>query len=110
MKLKLKKMKKPTSPRIFDSSRLKDVAIKEAFSIELSNRFHALSEMPADDVDDYCLKVSETFIKTGEETLGYKEKTRKPWISDNSWKLILDRKDTKQKLLGCQDEKKEDLQ
>ena len=33
-----------------------------------------------------------------------------PWISDNSWKLILDRKDTKQKLLGCQDEKKEDLQ
>ena len=71
-------MKKPTSLRILNSSRLKDVAIKEAFSIKLSNRFHALSEMPAADVDDYCLKMSETFIKTGEETLGYKEKTRKP--------------------------------
>ena len=96
-------MKKATSPRMLDYSRLKHIGKKEAFSLLICKK-DALSEISDNNVDDYCQKVSEAFKKTCKETLGYKEKTRKPWTSDNFWKLVSHRKVTKQKLLGCQDE------
>ena len=54
IRIKLKKAKKDKTARQFDSSRLRDPAVKEAFAIELSNRFHALTDLHTNDVDEYC--------------------------------------------------------
>ena len=100
LKLKLKKMKRAPRERLFNSQKLKDPATQQAFSIELSNRFHLLNDIPADDLDDYCNKVQETFLTTSEITLGYQESKRKPWISETTWELIEERRKLKYSALA----------
>ena len=37
-------------------------------------------------------KLREAMAAAGEEVLGYKKSLREAWISDNTWKLISERK------------------
>ena len=87
--------------RLFNSTQLKDPAAREAFSIELSNRFHLLSDLPIDDLDKYCSKDQESFTSTSEEVLGYKVNVKKPWIGKDTWDLIEERRNLKHKLLAA---------
>ena len=81
-KLRLTLRKTPRE-RLYNSQKLKDPATQQAFSIELSDRFHLPSKIPADDLDDHCKKVQETILETSKHTLGYQEyHNMKPWISD----------------------------
>ena len=110
IRLKLKKTTQKTTPRLFDSAKLRDKNTKEAFSIELSNRFHLLQEVPIDDLNLYCTKIQEMFTTASECTLGYKSVKRKPWISDDTWKLIEERKVIKQRKIAnsnCERSKEE---
>ena len=100
IKIKLKRTKKSHAPRLFDSAKLKDLTTRETFRIELSNRFHLLSDIPIDDLDAYCKNVQDTFTNTSEQTLGYKTFQRKPWISDHTWKLIEERRIMKQRMIA----------
>jgi hypothetical protein len=43
-------------------------------------------------------KIKTTFQHISENTLGQEDNTRKDWISDNTWKMIERRKQTKGKL------------
>ena len=103
VRIKLKKVRKDKTARQFDSRRLKDPAVKEAFAIELSNRFHALTDFYPEDIDEYCCQVHQTFVETSEETLGYSQNLKKTWISDDTWTLIKDRGLLKQRMLTCTD-------
>ncbi|GFR62620.1 endonuclease-reverse transcriptase [Elysia marginata] len=108
LRLKLKIKKKHQPPILFDSAKFKNPASKEAFSnsIELSNRFHLLNEIPIDDLDEYCSQVQDAFTNTSEQTLGYKKTAKKPWIRDETWKLIEERKRVKQGFLSSQGEQR----
>ena len=100
LRLKLKKVKQAKKEQLFNSQKLKDAATHQKFSIELSNRFHLLDDIPADDLNNYCNKVQEAFLHTSEKTLGYQESHRKPWISDDTWKLIEERRCLKHSVLS----------
>ena len=104
LRLKLKRTKKEATQKLFNSMKLRDPNTRDAFSIELSNSFHLLNEIPVDDLNEYCKKVKDTFISTSQLTLGFKEVSRKPWISDQTWNLIEERKALKQRILACKEE------
>ena len=72
--------------------------------MELSNRFRLLDDIPVDDLNEYCTKVKDTFTSTSHLTLGYRDVSRKPWISDQTWQLIGERRTLKQRMLGSKDE------
>ena len=104
LRLKLKRTKKEPTQRLFNSLKLRDPETRKAFSIELSNRYHLLDELPIDDLNDYCNKVRDTFTGTSQLTLGFKDVSRKPWISDETWQLIDERKALKQRILSSNEE------
>ncbi|GFR98567.1 hypothetical protein ElyMa_001021900 [Elysia marginata] len=74
--------------------------MRETFSIEVSNRFHPLSHLPIDALDEYCKDVQEAFTATSKEMLGCKLNTMKPWICRHTWELIEKMKALKQNLLA----------
>ena len=84
LRLKLKKVKKQSTQRLFNSLKLRDPITRNAFSTELSNRFQLLEEIPVDELNEHCKKVRENFTSTSESTQGFKEVCRKPWISDQT--------------------------
>ena len=88
---------------MFNSLKLRDPITRNAFSMELSNRFQLLDEIPVDDLNEYCTKVKDTFTSTSQLTLGFRDVSRKPWLSDQAWQLIGERKTLKQSLLGSND-------
>ena len=104
LRLKLKRTRKEATQRLFNSLKLRDPTTRNAFSMELSNRFQLLDEIPVDDLNEYCTKVKDTFTSTSQLTLGFRDVSRKPWISDQTWQLIGERKTLKQRLLGSKDE------
>ncbi|VDI78053.1 Hypothetical predicted protein [Mytilus galloprovincialis] len=56
--------------------------------------------------------MSEIYLKTSEDILGYKNKERKEWISEKTWALIMERKLLKSKTnqaTGEQQERMKDL-
>ncbi|CAG2230220.1 unnamed protein product [Mytilus edulis] len=56
--------------------------------------------------------MSEIYLKTSEDILGYKNKERKEWISEKTWALIMERKLLKSKTnqaTGEQQERTKDL-
>ncbi|KAL1445995.1 hypothetical protein WDU94_003677 [Cyamophila willieti] len=67
-----------------------------AYKTQLLNRFEALRQ-DENDLEDNWTMIKEVFHKTSEETLGFKEKHKKPWISDETWKKIQERKQLKQR-------------
>ena len=105
----MKSTKKQATERLFNSMKLRDSNTRDVFSMELVNRYHLLNEIPIDDLNEYCNKVKETFISTSQVTLGFKEISRKPWISDDTWTLIEERKAIKERILGCNDEERTTL-
>ena len=104
VRLKLRKVVRRNRERLFNSHRLKDPATQQAFSIELSDRYHFLNDIPIDDLDEYCAKIQETFLETSRSTLGYQENYRKPWISDNTWSLIEQRRSLREEILNRREE------
>ena len=103
IRMKLKKFKKKESERQFNSKKLREPGSREAFSIELSNRFHVLTNLDPGNIDDYCNQVHEAFVGTSEETLGFNQNNRKAWISDVTWNLIKERGNVRMRMLACTD-------
>ena len=45
--------------------------------------------------------MEKAYVKMAEEVLGYKKKKNKPWLSQETWALIDQRKVIKQKLISA---------
>ena len=86
IKIKLKRQKR------FDTSKLKDSVTEAQFETLLRNRFSALADTPPGAPEWWGKKLREAMAAAGEEVLGYKKSLREAWISDNTWKLISERK------------------
>ncbi|XP_076105824.1 uncharacterized protein LOC143074160 [Mytilus galloprovincialis] len=98
IRLKLRKNRYKTPSKIIDFGKLKQPEIQQNFNIELKNRFEVLQlEENEIDINSKWQHMSEIYLKTSEDILGYKNKERKEWISDKTWALIMERKVLKSK-------------
>ncbi|XP_046686856.1 craniofacial development protein 2-like [Homalodisca vitripennis] len=113
LKISSTAVKLQCAQRKWDLVKLKDESKKVQFSMQLKNRFQALR---VDDIDDEALherenpsekiekkwkNFKEIFQDTAEEVLGYRNKNRPDWISEETWEAIQNRKQAKHILNQC---------
>ncbi|KAI5712725.1 hypothetical protein M8J75_010736 [Diaphorina citri] len=101
LKIAAIKTQQQRTNRPYDTEKIRNKEVANAYAIQLSNRFETLS-LDGDNIDENWSKAKEVFQKTSEETLGYREKRRNPWISQKTWKMIQERKELKQRRENAQ--------
>ena len=58
-----------------------------------------------ENLEDKWLRQRNAYIKSAEEVLGFRKGKNKPWISDNTWNLIEERKGIKTKINSTRSER-----
>ena len=105
--LKLRrKMEKESRRRRFNIAEMADNSTKANFSKTFRSKMSRWEEgeNPGQQNDDENTiekkweQIKTSYIQTAEETLGYKQKGQKPWISDDTWRTVQKRKQIKQKI------------
>ena len=96
IKLKLKRKQKNKAIRKkFDIIKLQQPAIKAQFSLKLRNKYDILQdydETDDEEVEKQWQDFEDAYKETAQKILGYKKKGHKPWISNESWELVEERK------------------
>ena len=101
LKMKLSARKRQQNPRIrFDVRKLRTKETKDAFQLALQNRFEALQ---VEEEEEWSVEHAWTILKQStigacEEALGRPLPNRKPWISDETWQKVEERRKQKQEL------------
>lgn len=98
---------KKNARKKFNIYKLKSNDICKRFSIQLRNRFQVVKvEEPTNkvEVEGKSDIMEEAYIKRA-EVLEYKKKKNKPWLSQEAWALIDQRKAIKQNLVGVRSER-----
>ena len=105
IKMKLSVSRKPSSSRNkYCTYRFKDQTVRKEFVIALTNRYDALYNEPVDeeepelDIEQEWSKIREMYSSTCEEVLGRAKRERKAWMSENTWRLVEERRVLKAKL------------
>ncbi|KAL9979384.1 hypothetical protein ACROYT_G017038 [Oculina patagonica] len=111
MKLAAKRKVGVSGRKRFNTAKLRDMGVREEVTVTLRNKFEVLADIDEDDqdVDRMWQHCKNIFADTCKEVLGYRETTRKEWISENTWKGIEARREAKQKLNRetCMEKKRE---
>ena len=99
IKMKLLALKKPRSSRKkYCTYRFKDQTVREEFVIALTNRYDALYNEPVDEeemelgIEQEWIKIKEMYSSTCGEVLGKDKREWKAWMSDNTWRLVEERR------------------
>ena len=105
-KLKIQAHKQRTKQlrKRYDISRLNDKKIQELFKLELTNRFQILSDMESvenETIEEKWREIRTTFTEASEKVLGFKEKNKKDWMTQQTWEKIRERKRVKDKMNVC---------
>jgi hypothetical protein len=100
---------KKKSREVYNINALKAQDTRREFTIELSNRFAALTSTEDDSVESEWNKIKESYCETSRKVLGYRKKKVKEWISAKTWQKIDDRKKAKQKLLSAKSPRLKEL-
>ncbi len=117
MKLAAKRKVGVSGRKRFNTAKLRDMGVRKEVTVTLRNKFEVLTNVDEDDQDfdrmfEVLTNVDEDdqdvdrmwqhcksiFADTCKEVLGYRETTRKEWISEDTWKGIEVRRVAKQKL------------
>ena len=89
----------------YDISKLKDdKKVRELFKIELKNRFQILTDMENienETVEETRRKIRTAFVETSENVLGFKERNKKDWMTQQTWEKIRERKNVKEEMNVC---------
>ena len=88
----------------FDSSKLRDDRIRQAFRRELKNRFQILGEGQEINIDSF----NQAFKEAGEKVLGFKKRKNEEWTQGETWKKIETRRGVKQRMNSTQSERVRD--
>ena len=88
----------------FDSSKLRDDRIKQAFRRELKNRFQILGEEQETNIDSF----NQAFKAAGEKVRAFKKKKGEEWIQGETWEKIETRRGVKQRMNSTQSERVRD--
>ena len=104
LKLRAAGLNKRTTPR-YDISRLQDPRTKNAFVLQLRNRFQALSNIDEqdneeDDTVNQQWEQVRNIVDEASKTCKGMQKTRKKkeWITPNTWQAIEERRQLKKKI------------
>lgn len=100
IKLSTNRKREPTAPKRLDIAKLKDRETAERFVQKvsesvLSNRHHD------EDISQKWSTVCTALQHSGEQVLGYRNNEKKEWISDETWKIIEERKKWKGVAIGA---------
>ncbi len=94
LKLRLKKQRAIRSKRLFNVEKLKNDAVKHRYQQCLTDAFQNLENCA---VEDQWSSFNNMVISCAEEVVGRRRGTqRERWIQEDTWKLIDERKITKQ--------------
>ncbi|XP_071160880.1 uncharacterized protein [Mytilus edulis] len=89
----------------YDLNKLKSMDVRKKYNIEVRNRFQVLEE---GNIEDPVLKYEgavEIYTEAAKQVLGSSKKISKPWITNNTWKMVDERKEIKNKLEGTRSER-----
>jgi hypothetical protein len=105
IRIKLRKLTNDAKRnQVFDIAKLKDPGIKQAFKLDLQNRFQDLQILDeADSIEDIWSNIKNCYHEAAKETIGYKKKERKEWIGNETWSKIEERKLLRQKVINESD-------
>ena len=81
-----------------------DKKIQELFKIELKNRFQLLTDMEKvenETTEEKWRKIRTTFSEASEKVLGFKEKNKKDWLTQQTWEKIGEQKKVKDDMNVC---------
>ena len=78
----------------YDTLKLKLPEYQREFKLELRNQFAVLENLD-ENVEAQWTKVKESYQKAAEQTLGYHKRKCKPWISEESWRKVEERRKLK---------------
>ena len=79
--------------------------VRKKYNIEVRNRFQVLEE---GNIEDPVLKYEgavEIYTEAAKQVLGSSKKISKPWITNNTWKMVDERKEIKKRLEGTRSER-----
>jgi hypothetical protein len=104
LRLKISASKKPFIEfnKKFYVQKLRNKEIQKKFTIKLENRYQILQQLEEEEglrnIEDKWRDVKKVYQQVSEEVLGYKRKEKKDWISEDTWKIIQKRKESKAKV------------
>lgn len=106
LKLKLHKVQgKTITSKRYESCKLKIPEIKDKFTLELRNRFNALTVNEEQDIENQWSEFKNIYNETALDIIGPRKKSNQEWISADSWKLVDERKALKNKIDGTRSER-----
>ena len=101
VRLKLCSTKRKSKERIiFDTTKLRDPCVKEAFRLEVSNRFQVLATEDVEDIEEKLGQFKKVYNESAKKVLGEKRRMKSDWISGETYKKIEERRRLKEKI-GC---------
>ncbi|XP_055518546.1 craniofacial development protein 2-like [Leucoraja erinacea] len=101
LKVKLwKKGSKKTDRQQSDVEKLHDPKVKGSFVLQLRNRFQALADMDdhTTDINTVWVQTKIAYVKTREACQGFKQKTKRGWMTEDTWQIIENRRKLKKQI------------
>ena len=100
LKLRRSKGRQARQQRL-DSGRLNESLTKQAFAVEVKNRFQVLGKQQEMTIDGF----NQALREAGEKVLGFRRKKKKEWVKEETWKKIDERRQTKEKINNTRSER-----
>jgi hypothetical protein len=110
LKIQASKQRAQHPRKRYNISRLEeDKTTQEYFKLELTNRFQVLTDMERaenETIEEKWRKIGTIFTETSEKVLGFKEKNKKNWMTQQTWEKIRERKRVKDEMNVCKTQAK----
>ena len=96
LRLSSHRSNKKAKPRL-DVRRLKDEDTRKKYYEAVRTKLEE-NRTESEDIEEVWEHQKNAYVKAAEEVLGYRKGKNKPWISEDSWKLIDERKHIKTRI------------
>ena len=83
---------------IFDTIKLRDPCVKEAFRLEVCNRFQVLATDDVEDIEEKWRQFKKVYNENAKKVLGEKRRVKNDWISGETYRKIEERRRLKEKI------------
>jgi hypothetical protein len=103
LRLSTHRNKNKVKPRL-DVERLKDEETKKKYCEAVRSKLEE-NRRESEDIGELWEQQRNAYVKSAEEVLGYRKGKNKPWISENTWKLINERKVIKTRIDSTRSER-----
>ena len=99
VRLKLCSTKRKSKERIiFDTTKLQDPCVKEAFRLEVCNRFQVLATDDIEDIEERWGQFKKVYNESAKKVLGEKRRVKNDWMSGETYRKIEERRRLKEKI------------